>query len=259
MRRRRRRRCWRIAHRRAGHRRHDIGSQLGDHGTTGSSAAGGEAATDFDTSEADREGSLTVGFAFASTYTLDPLDTFGSLQLTYLQPIYDTLLRRAPDGPEIQPGIVTEYEIVDGKTLVLTLRDDAVFSDGTPLDGEAVKVNLERLRDSDTGELNVTFLEISEVVVDSPTQVTVNFATEVAGEFVFALTTDAMMVSPTALEEGVDLKTTAVGAGPYEVVNYVPEQVLELQRKEDHWDAANWPIKTITIRQVDEARRGRPR
>ena len=77
-----------------------------------------------------------------------------------------------------------------------------------------------------------------------------------AGEFVFALTTDAMMVSPTALEQGVDLKTTAVGAGPYEVVNYVPEQVLELQRKEDHWDAANWPIKTITIRDVDE---GAPR
>ena len=32
----------------------------------------------------------------------------------------------------------------DGTTLTLTLRDDATFQDGTPVDAAAVKANLER-------------------------------------------------------------------------------------------------------------------
>src|SRR3984957_12644442 len=48
------------------------------------------------------------------------------------------------------PQLATEWSWgTDGKSLTLKLRPDVVFHDGTPMDAEAVKVNLDRYRTAD--------------------------------------------------------------------------------------------------------------
>lgn len=61
---------------------------------------------------------------------------------------YETLLARGADG-SIQPWLATGWELTE-ESLTLTLRDDVTFQDGEPFDAEAVKVNVELVRDGST-------------------------------------------------------------------------------------------------------------
>ena len=50
-----------------------------------------------------------------------------------LMDVYEGLVKNAPDG-EILPGMATDWEVSeDGKTYTFTLREDAAWSDGTPV------------------------------------------------------------------------------------------------------------------------------
>ncbi|MEU6642624.1 ABC transporter substrate-binding protein [Saccharomonospora sp. NPDC046836] len=208
------------------------------------------AASGFNISEADRNGSLVYGSQMVDR-TLDPLDARSSNYITELAPIFDTLMRMNPDG-ELEPGLAEGYEIVDSRTMRLTLREGVEFSDGEPLDAEAIRTNLLRVRDAESPELNVVMQEIEDVVVESPTTLVVKLHNPVVSEFVHVLySMETMPVSPAQLENASDeVDSAPIGAGPYRVVGYSPNQRVELERIEDHWDAENWPIKKLTFQNV---------
>ncbi len=64
----------------------------------------------------------------------------------YMYVPYETLVLLG-DGYEIIPNLATEW-VEEPMALTLTLRDDVVFHDGTPFNAEAVKANLEYVRDN---------------------------------------------------------------------------------------------------------------
>lgn len=217
----------------------------------GAAPSDNSSSAELDFSQADREGRVVVGEVM-QFITLDPADIESKSTESLLIPIYDTLLRLSPEG-EIEPGLAEEWAVVDSSTISLTLRPDMTFSDGTPVDADAVRINLERMKAVDTGELNLVLQDLAEVVAVSPTEVELRLSAPVAGEFSRILYgPESLMISPTALEAGIDTKTEAVGAGPYEVVEYRPEQRLVLERKEDYWDADSWPIKTLEFRGITD-------
>ncbi|MBQ7370294.1 MAG: ABC transporter substrate-binding protein, partial [Blautia sp.] len=49
------------------------------------------------------------------------------------------------DSMEVEPWLATDYENIDENTWKINLRDDVYFSNGTYMDGEAVKSCLEDL------------------------------------------------------------------------------------------------------------------
>ena len=58
--------------------------------------------------------------------------------------LYDSLFVTQPDGT-VEPSLVTEFENnADNTQTTLTLRDDVTFTDGSTLDAELVKANLDR-------------------------------------------------------------------------------------------------------------------
>ena len=62
-------------------------------------------------------------------------------------PVYDTLLVLSPEG-ELEPNMATEWSYNEDNTvLTLTLQDGITFTDGEPFNAEAVKANVEYLRD----------------------------------------------------------------------------------------------------------------
>src|SRR5262245_14501376 len=64
----------------------------------------------------------------------------------YWTPLYDSLTDINIAG-EVRPRLATSWEYSDdGLSLVLELRDDVKFHDGTPLDAAAVKASLDRAR-----------------------------------------------------------------------------------------------------------------
>ncbi|MET0303055.1 MAG: ABC transporter substrate-binding protein, partial [Microbacteriaceae bacterium] len=58
----------------------------------------------------------------------------------------DRLTYFDPESGEVVPWIASEFEVNDDNTqFTFTIRPDVTFSDGTPLDAEAVKANLDQL------------------------------------------------------------------------------------------------------------------
>ena len=104
----------------------------------GDAAAPEEAAPVADSPEPE---TLTVG-------TMDTTDTFdpcasSSCRLGLMM-VFDTVLKLDYATQEVQPCIATDWEWVDDTTLKLTIRDDAVFSNGDPVTPEDVLYSLSR-------------------------------------------------------------------------------------------------------------------
>ena len=81
--------------------------------------------------------------------TVDPGREFEMTGNIIVQAMYDTLLTfENNDVTEPKPGLATSWEVNDDATeFTFTLRDDAVFSDGTPLTAADVAFSLNRVRE----------------------------------------------------------------------------------------------------------------
>ena len=96
-------------------------------------------------------GTLTVAIK-ADPRTFDP-HLAGSLPgRATTQAIHDTLFEVDASG-KLAPGLVESWEWKDAKTVVLKTRSGVKFHDGTEFDAEAVRYNLERIRNPDTGSI----------------------------------------------------------------------------------------------------------
>ncbi|WP_150252198.1 ABC transporter substrate-binding protein [Nocardiopsis deserti] len=146
--------------------------------------------------------------------SLDPAEAMGSA-LPHFQAVYDTLVKRAPDGT-YAPMLATEWSYDDTLTeLSLTLRDDVSFDDGTPFDGEAVKANLERFRDAGGGQAQ-TMADLEEVEVVDDTHVVLHLGQPNPAMLYYLSDAAGLMANPASLD-GDTLATAPDGTGPYEL------------------------------------------
>jgi peptide/nickel transport system substrate-binding protein len=155
------------------------------------------------------------------------------------------------DKLAIVPQLATGYEWVDSKTLVVKLRQGAVFHDGTPVDAAAVKYSIERHAtisgSSRRGDLGT--LERVEVVDPQ----TVRFVLKTADVvFLSQLAVRAgVLVSPKAAEAaGKDFALHPVCAGPYRFVERVAQDRMVLEKFPQHWDAANYHFGRVVFRPI---------
>lgn len=151
----------------------------------------------------------------------------------YLEP----LVGRDASG-EIQPWLATEWEVSeDGLTWDLTLAEGITFTDGTPLDAEAVKANIEHLQDPDTAS-STGYLGVQKIAEVEPVDAThVRFhLSEPDSALLESLSMQwTAMQSPAGIERGQDENCAApIGTGPFVVTEWVPQQHVLLERNEDY-------------------------
>src|SRR5438445_3765963 len=148
---------------------------------------------------------------------------------------------------KIVPQLATGYEwAADGLSIVIKLRPGVKFQDGEPLNGEAVRFNIERhlntpgsFRKSEIGEIKS---------VDALDDLTVRLhLSEPLVPLLAALTDRAgMMVSPKAAKElGDRFGTKPVCAGPYRFVGRVAQGKIVLERFANYWDKANVHVERV--------------
>jgi peptide/nickel transport system substrate-binding protein len=166
--------------------------------------------------------------------------------------IYDTLLRVASDGT-ITPRLATGIEPSDDLTQwTLTLRDGLTFTDGTPLDAEAVKFNWERHQNPE--EASQCILQASQIAgleAASPTELGITLARP-NSQFPFLLQGClGLIASPAALQEfGAEYGTAAdktVGAGPFKLQSFTASESYTLERNPDFWDAPRPYLDTVHV------------
>jgi len=125
----------------------------------------------------------------------------------------------------------------DGKTLTIHLIKNATFTDGTKVDGAAIKWNLDKYATPNTGVTQgadlVGLLTSTDVDATDPYTITLHLASSYAPLY-FTLS-GLEIVSPTAYQkEGVDnFGTAPVGAGPFELEELNTNNYILLKKNPD--------------------------
>ncbi|MFV0535217.1 MAG: ABC transporter substrate-binding protein [Cumulibacter sp.] len=187
-------------------------------------------------------------FSYAGAYppsSFDPFSSASGLDQTYLAPVYDRLIYRAPDG-SLEPMLATEWTpSEDGKYLEVTLREGLTFTDGAPFDAEAVKTNLERYME-DTSKLKQELSQVDDVEVIDELTVRIN-VTDSLGALPATLAARAgMMVSPNAIAAD-NVTNNPVGIGPYTASEAIPGTSVALTKTEDYWDPEVQRVATMDL------------
>ncbi|WP_432990824.1 ABC transporter substrate-binding protein [Dactylosporangium sp. CA-233914] len=157
-------------------------------------------------------GSLVIG-TLAGPTSFDPSQAHVGMPLQFFQPVYDSLLRRQPDG-ELVPMLATAWSYDASRThLTLTLRHDVTFSDGTKLDGNAVKINLDRFRTGNGPDAS-SLAGVEAVEVKDASTVVISLKAPDPALLDYLATEDSFIASPKAINAGA-IATDPVGSGPY--------------------------------------------
>lgn len=175
-----------------------------------------------------------------STYTeaglLDPAQTIvaGSTGGIEMAAVYDVLLRWDSASGEVVPQLAKDMKASDdNKTWTLTLREGVKFSDGKPLDAEAVKWSIERYVDK--GGDDAMLWKRNVEAVETPDDLTVVFKLKKGwADFDFMLTGGLGMIVAKSADAGKEFKP--VGAGAFTFGSYKPKEEMILNAREDYWD-----------------------
>lgn len=175
-------------------------------------------ATDAQSPAEESEGSRTLTIASPRIpSTLNPaIGTPGAYQGLYASLAYEPIIRLGADGDTLEPGLATEWEFIDdeSRVLELTFREDAAFSDGTPVNAEAIQTYFEYYAENGRSEYikGATFEVTDEfkltVTLPAPNTTILQALTD-------GWTTLGYAISPTALENPDDLGFATAGAGQY--------------------------------------------
>lgn len=156
-----------------------------------------------------------------------PLDPSGPVILSY---IYDTLLYQNQQE-EIVPFLARDWQVSDeGRAITFELRDDVVFSNGAPVNADAVIFTFERLQQS--SERSLISSEIANIAAfEKLGEYTVRFdLTEPSSTLLSALTyAYAAILEPGAVEAaGSEYGSHPVGSGPFMLQEWIQDNSLTL-------------------------------
>jgi peptide/nickel transport system substrate-binding protein len=202
--------------------------------------------------EIDPEGSIRFGYTLSPSQGLDPHKTSLSQDTVWLAPIYDPLIIEMPDA-SLVPGLATEWEFVDDNLgLQLSLREGVTFSDGTPFDAEAVKLNIERAKTVEGSAVAPLLSAVDSVEVIDPMTVKLLLNRPAATLPRILADRPGMMISPAAMDDP-DLPSKPVGAGMYKVDEYRTGDRAILSPFEDYWNPDWVKLARLEIVAMTEA------
>lgn len=217
--------------------------------------AGGESPAESETTEGTTSdagstgGTLTIANAQMEP-SFDPTQANGGVYLPYYQAVYDSLVRRGPDGT-IEPMLATDWEYdADRTVLTLNLRDDVTFTDGTALDAAAVKANLDAFRNGN-GPTTSSLASVEDVEAPDATTIVITLSAPDPSLLDRLGATSGFVASPAAIEAG-GLATAPVGSGPYELdaARTVPSSQYTFVKNEDYWDPELQKYDEIVLKNI---------
>jgi peptide/nickel transport system substrate-binding protein len=182
-------------------------------------------------------GTLDIGVV-SDPVTLDPAFSASFFETQVLYNLHETLLIAHPDG-SVTPGLA-RYTMPDPLTYQFTLRDNLTFQDGTPLDAEAVRANIERYNDPATGSIRrADYGPFKAVTVTGPRTFTITLSAPYAPLPLVLTNRAGMIVSPAALKRlGADFASKAVGAGAWKLASWTKNSELVLEAFPGYWQGA---------------------
>ncbi len=181
-------------------------------------------------------GTLRVGLS-ADPAELDPHKTSLTAAWHVLEHIYEGLVTTNA-ALEPVPVLAEEWEISeDGLTYTFKLRQGVTFHNGREFVADDVKYSYERILDPETASPNVSELgSIETIEVVDPSTVIITLSAPDSSFLAKLMGTSIAIVPKEEVEANGDLMQVAVGTGPFQFVEYVPNSVVTLERYPDYWE-----------------------
>ncbi|MBM9595452.1 ABC transporter substrate-binding protein [Roseitranquillus sediminis] len=179
--------------------------------------------------------------------SLDPATNASFVGRVSLQSVCDKLFDIDPQGTLV-PMLVESWEWADDKlSVTLNLRQGVTFQDGTTFDADAVKWNIERFKTMEGSRRAAELESIDAVEVVDDHTVVLRLAEPNVALLTQMTDRAGMMVSPAAYEDSTQeaFESAPVCAGPYSVAEYRPQEVVILEKFEDHWNADAFHFGTV--------------
>ncbi|WP_217168448.1 ABC transporter substrate-binding protein [Streptomyces sp. AC512_CC834] len=178
----------------------------------------------------------TLNFAdYAEARSLSPAATYatGASGGSALAAVYDVLMRYDTAAQKYEPWLAESLSSTDdSKTWTLKLRDGVEFSDGTPLDADAVIASIkwyQKNKGADTALLAPNLAKM-----DAPDDSTVVFTLRNSWATFPAMLAQApgMIVAP-ASYAGKTFEP--IGAGAFTLGTYAPQEEMILKANKNYW------------------------
>lgn len=218
-----------------------------------SSSSGSEGEAKVEQETAAKEGrDITIAVA-EDFVSLDPHDTNDTLSYSAEKTMLQGLVGFDQDMKVI-PVLAKEYSINEKATeFTFNLQEGVMFHDGAPFNAEAVKANFDRLTDPESKLIRSSLFELIEEtqVVD---EYTVKFVlSEPFGAMINTFAHPAgMLLSPKALEEGIEVSQHPVGTGPYVFKEWQAGDHMTVTKNEEYWNATGNEVDSITFKPTPE-------
>jgi ABC-type transport system substrate-binding protein len=205
---------------------------------------------------APKKGGVLKVSASANPSSLDPATGGAGSDHTMLFPIYDTLVEWDYETLKPKPGLA-EWSFPDPQTMVLKIRSGVTFHDGTPLDAEAVKFNLDRNKTEQRSNIKSDLATVTSAEVTGPLQVTLKLAQPDAALPGILSDRAGMMVSPAAVKDaGGSIDRKPVGAGAYAFVSWTDNEKIVVKRYPKYWRANERHLDGIEFAIIPELATG---
>ncbi|WP_154664050.1 ABC transporter substrate-binding protein [Microvirga flocculans] len=171
---------------------------------------------------------------------LDQIEGTSRNTQTALQSIYDRLVSESLDG-RFHPWIASQWTISDDQlTYAFTIRDGVKFHDGTPLDAEAVRFNLQRWLDvKKAGGAPIESISASGNIVTVKLRKAYSPLLHDLSEPAVGLISPASIQKYSKEERCAGGPGITAGSGPFKVLSRTPGRDLVFERNDDY----NWGPK----------------
>lgn len=222
--------------------------------------------------EENTEGkNITVAIS-SDTGAMDPAGSIALTYLSYSVSALDELLTYNEDG-EIEYRAAESYEVNEDSTVwTFHLREDALWSDGSPVTSADFLNTITRALDPASGSGYAVYLfpienaeeiyngeaEADTLGVETPDDYTLIFRLEEPCVYFLDLLrlpvyTPSCAKYADSAESGWDRDPeTSLSNGPFCLAEYVPDQYFVLNKNENYWNADEIKLDSITYRFFDD-------
>ncbi|GLY33520.1 ABC transporter substrate-binding protein [Kineosporia sp. NBRC 101731] len=216
-----------------------LGAVLAACGDSGSSAAAGAA-------------TLKWASSYFPTHW-DPVVGGSGAQFRHLSLVYASVTRVNEKG-EAVPDLAESWDYNDqGDQVTFHLRKGLTFSDGTPVNADAVKKAIERAKTQEDSALFGDLTSIDKVTADGDLDVVVDL-TQVDYQIPLLFGERVLQVaSPQAAADPKALDQKPIGHGPFVITQLIPGTKAVLEKNPDYWDAANIHIDRVELVSAPDA------
>jgi peptide/nickel transport system substrate-binding protein len=170
--------------------------------------------------------------------------------------LYGNLMINDVETGEIGYKMAESFTSKDnGATFELKLRAGLTFTDGSPLDAQAVKFNWDRIRNPATASSSIreaAMITSTEVVDARTLKIALRMPVPNYGQAVLVGSMN-WIASPKALAKGQRAFDAApIGAGPFTLKSWARQDKIELVKNPKYWDAPKPYLDRIELRSTSD-------